>query len=409
EPVIFAVTAILKGTRPVRFALAGDTVMVPLGEEAPLPAVGTEVRLFSSRFLDRPEPKEAGFPAFKIPVSLEVTTGQGAISCKVSSRLGVFTFSAPVTLLDSTGKKSFKEILNQVLGESAGSLAGVKEFLSVNDAGRPDDAIFVPPSELKKLRNGLHAALESWLLEAVEQKGRAELDAPGALSPPAPLQAPTDTAAFSDRSLLSPNPTPFATLDDVRKGSPALSSRAGFVVVPLPPVMMEEKEWGRSLRQLCADNPQERFALGLNNVGHVKLAEGLAGYPNCFFFVDYFLYVANRAALSYVSKRLDRLLFVYSWIEGGDNVWGPGGAPPAVVRIAKDYRPALFYSLGCYQRHALAGGKCQDGCPQDFAYGLKQGKNSFDVIVKDCVTYLIQKPKEKNHAGSLGPKNQSDR
>jgi putative protease len=412
EPSIFAVKAIQRGGRLVRYAEAGEEVFVMVAREAPLPSAGTEVRLFSSRFLDRPQPKETSVPLFKVPFCLTATLAHGeeagTMTCSASGHLGTFTISAPLTLLDSTGGKSFEAVVRKLFEGSAGSLAGLVELSFVNDTGRKDTEIFVPPSELKKVKNDVMAALDVWLLSAIERKAQTATSSEAAV--PAAQPRPARLAALSDRNLLSPPSvprTPFASLEDVRRGPQAFSSLAGFVFVPLPPVMLEEGQWAESLQRLCAEHPAVRFALGLNNAGHVQMAEQLAGIDNCFFFIDYFLYVANRGALSFLAARLDRLLFLYSWIEGDAETFTTLEAAAAerqgaaVLKVAEDHRPALFFSLGCFERHALGGGRCREGCPKDFAYELRQGKNLFDVVVKDCVTYLFQTSKESNHAGKL--------
>ena len=79
EPVIFSVSRIVKAGREVRFARAGEKVgvEVPLDAGASMPLPGVEVRHFSSRFLDLPQPKETGFPPWKIPLEIQVHIAAG--------------------------------------------------------------------------------------------------------------------------------------------------------------------------------------------------------------------------------------------------------------------------------------------------------------------------------------------
>jgi len=164
--------------------------------------------------------------------------------------------------------------------------------------------------------------------------------------------------------------------------------------------MMNDDAWLEALQTLVDGRPHIRFALGLNNVGHLELARKLVEKANCFFFVDFYLYVANLCALDFLAARISRLLFAYSWIEGDAAVEQPAGERglPAVIDIAADFRPPLFYSLGCFERHAVGRGQCRDDCPQGFVHELRQGRNQFSVIVKDCVTYLFQ-PKRRDRNG----------
>ncbi len=64
----------------------------------------------------------------------------------------------------------------------------------------------------------------------------------------------------------------------------------------------------------------------------------------------------------------------------------------SVVRLSADFRPPLFYSLACFARHVLNNGACMDDCPKDFTRDLRQGKNHFQLVVRDCVTYLFSLP-----------------
>ncbi len=408
DPVIFSVRQIRKGEKQARFAEKGDAVFIPVEAAAPLPPAGSEVRLFSSRFLDRPVAKESTIPPYRIPVKLEATlreeSGAAFLDCRADMAGGRFAFRRELKLIESTGGKSFEDVLSKLLGESGSSLFTLGELSFSNMTGRADREIFVPPSELKKARKEIFAALEQWHLSEVERTSQAAL----AAAPPAPapaaalhtLPAALDVSVLGNRDLLSPparQPTPFATLGDIRTGPASLSSLGGLVFVPLPPVMPDDDAWIEALRGLFDANPKVRFAIGLSNVGHLDLARTLADQERCSFFVDFYLYVANRSALSFLAARIPRLLFLYSWIEAGETILFDGAATvPPVVRIAESYRPPLFYSLGCYERHAVGGGLCRDGCPKDFTGELRQGRNTFTVAVNDCVTYLFQ-------ASSSGP------
>jgi hypothetical protein len=107
---------------------------------------------------------------------------------------------------------------------------------------------------------------------------------------------------------------------------------------------------------------------------------------------------------------MPRLAFAYSWIEDTEaghasfaaTLEGRAAEPSLpVIRIAPGFRPPLFYSLGCFAKHVLNGGSCPDvpprmrsqkGCPRDFTREISQGRNRFQVIVRDCVTYLFAVP-----------------
>lgn len=411
DPVVFPVRRITVGGKQTKFAEPGDAVFIFVGDDTPLPPAGAEIRLFSSRFLDRPAAKESGVPLFRVPINLQVAlreeAGTGALTFRTEGTVSPFAFRKDLQLMGSTGGKSFEAVLRKLFGETGKSSCTIAGLSYKNETLRADTEIFVTPSELKKTRNELFAALDGWLLSDVERRAKASLVPPApVLSAAAPLFPLLEISRLSRRELLSPpvgQPVPFATIAALREGPAALSSCGGFAFVPLPPVMLDDEEWLGALQGLSDAHPGTRFAIGLNNVGHIDLARRLEGRENCFFFIDYCLYVANLDAFSFLAGRTAKLLFAYSWIEGGEETFsvvsaGAGNGPP-VIAVAKDYRPPLFYSLGCYERHAHGGGRCREDCPKDFTEELRQGRNRFKVVVSQCITYLFQTQKEQHNGG----------
>lgn len=390
DPFIFPVRRITRRGRSVRFAEAEDFVYVPVADGASMPPAGVEVRLFSSRFLDRPEVRESSVPAFRIPIRLRVSlsesAGAGTISCGVSAPFGELSFSREATVVTSTGGTPFAAVLRKHLAESGNSAFTIADLVFENETRRDGAGIFVPPSELKKLRNDLFTALEERFLRTLSDRARGAVHT--ALIAPTPAAPPAPGASLSRRDELSPpagRPVPFASLPLAREGPVALSALAGFVFVPLPPVMLDDEAWVATLEGLSESFPRQHFAIGLNNVGHLELAGRLGGLENLFFFIDFYLYVANRQTVSFLRSRVTKLLFIYAWIEGGIP------ADDQVIGIAEDFAPPLFYSLGCYERHAAGRGQCREECPKDFTYVLRQGRNRFTGIVRDCTTYLFRK------------------
>jgi U32 family peptidase len=395
-PVLFSVSGIARAGREVRFAKAGDVVSVAVPAEgaAALTSAEVEVRHLSSRFLDLPQPKEAGFPLYKIPVDLEVSLSTDALSVRAP---GFPAFTEPVALDNAKRRQPFVDILSPLLRESGESLCTLGTLAFANRTGLADDGIFVPPSELKRIKNKLYSFLDSAFQASVSAREdlRPSPVEPEAHSPP---RYPADLAlsvaelaALSNRQDLSPNgaPVPFARCDQTGIQLEDLALRAGFRFLPLPPVMMEEEAWQKGLVRLVSENPEAQFAIGLNNLSHLSLASALADRPNAWFFADFFLYAANTRSLSFLRARVPRLLFAYFWIEGEE---GFASTAAPCVRIAPGFHPPLFYSLGCFERHVMNEGRCDGDCPRDFSHPLRQGKNRFRLVVRDCVTYLFVDP-----------------
>jgi hypothetical protein len=59
------------------------------------------------------------------------------------------------------------------------------------------------------------------------------------------------------------------------------------------------------------------------------------------------------------------------------------------VPVDPGFTPPLFYGLGCIAKHVVNDGACLDGCPRNFQAGLRQGKNRFRLVIRDCVSYLL--------------------
>jgi U32 family peptidase len=386
ETVVFSVRRIIRAGREVAFARAGEAVgiEVPADAGAPVPKPGTEIRHMSSRFLDLPQPKEAGFPLYRIPVAMKATLDSKSVLTVAAG--GFPLFCVPLSVEKAEQRKSFAGILAAMFRQSGDSALTMGELEFVNRTGLADDELFVPPSLLKKAKNDFYRFLQS-AFEAQVRADPADIDWPK--MPESPLGR-ADLEVLAHRGRLSPagGAVPFVSPDpdDVRLED--LFSHAGFSWLPLPPVVMDDRPWVSALERLSAADPLRRLAVGLNNVGHLGLAAALAARGNIWFFADFFLYVANRGALSFLLRRVPRLLFAYRWIEEDPAEEGEG----PLVRIAGDFRAPLFTGLGCFARHSLHGGSCPGDCPKDYQRTLHQGRTDFQVIVRDCVTYLFKAP-----------------
>jgi U32 family peptidase len=385
EPVVFAVRRLSREGREVAFARAGDLVGIEVPPEAAaaMPPAGAEIRHMSSRFLDMPQPKEAGFPLYRIPVDMEVTLDkEPALTVRAQ---GFPSFSAPLPFQTAEHRMSFAEILAIMFRQSGESALTLGTLSFVNQTGLADDGLFVPPSVLKKVKNHFYRFLQS-AFQSRLLADSADVEWP---RPADSLLSRGDLEVLAHRGRLSPagGVVPFVSPDPGDVEVTDLFVHAGFTWLPLPPVIMEDNGWIPALRRLAEAHPTRRLAVGLNNLGHLGFAAALADQANIWFFADFFLYVANPGVLAFLRRRVPRLLFSYWWIEGG-----PQEGDGAVVRIAEDFRAPLFTGLGCFARHSLHGGSCPGDCPKDFERMLHQGRNRLQVVVRDCVTYMFKAP-----------------
>jgi putative protease len=401
DQIAFPVLRILKEGREVRFARPGETVSVEVPRDAApaMPGRGQEMRQLSSRFLDLPQPREASFPMYKIPLDLRVTFGTGGLLTFETP--GFPIFSRQTNVAPAAARKPFRSILAALLKESGESAfrPGVLSF--TNNSGFPDDGIFVRPSELKKVKNDLYVFLDSAFPpreisvrgpEAVPERGRAG----------SPL-GPTELEMLAHRGLISPpgtSPVPFVGGDPASLELSQLADLAGFRWLPLPPVLLDEAPWINAVRTLADRHTGTRIAVGLNNISHLAFASALSEKNNAWFFADFYLYAANDRTLSLLRSRVPRFLFAYEWLEDDRAGAPPGSATPLVstIRLSADFAPPLFYSLACFTRHSVNQGRCVDGCPKDFSGELSQGRSRFRMLVRDCVTYLFSAPGRQSGA-----------
>ena len=386
ETVVFSVRRISRAGREVAFARAGEAVgvEVPADSGAPLPMPGAEIRHMSSRFLDLPQPKEAGFPLYRIPVAMKVTLDA---SSRLTVRAGGFPpFSASLSAEKAAHRKPFAGILSDMFRQSGESPLTLGELVFVNETGLADDELFVPPSLLKKVKNDFYLFLQAAFQSRVHSDP-ADIGWPK--MPESPVsRVDLEVAAHRERLSPSGGVVPFVSADPGDLRVEDLFSHAGFSWLPLPPIIVDDGSWVSALERLSDADPERWLAVGLNNLGHLGFAAALAERKNIWFFGDFFLYVANPGALAFLLRRVPRLLFAYQWIEEDP---GEAAAGP-LLRIAEGFRAPLFTGLGCFARHSLHGGSCPGDCPKDYERILRQGRTAFQVIVRDCVTYLFKAP-----------------
>ena len=350
-----------------------------------MPGKGQEIRQLSSRFLDLPQPRESSFPLYKIPLDLDVSlTADGRFAVRGT---GFPEFSRGVTLVPATAKRPFLPVLASLLAESGKSFFRPGALSFANETGLDDDGIFVRPSELKKIKNELYASLDG-AIEARTYSARMGDDECDSALSAAQLEL------VSHRELLSPPgmlPVPFVGGDPTRLELSMLADHAGFRWLPLPPVLLDDASWIDAARRIARRHAGSRIAIGLNNLSHLAFASALAEDGNVWFFGDFYLYAANNRTLRFLRARVPRFLFAYEWLEDdrAATTRSTGTRPSPTVRMSADFRPPLFYSLACFTRHSTNKGRCEEGCPKEFGGELRQGRNRFRMLVRDCVTYLF--------------------
>ena len=226
---------ITRNGREVRFARKGDTVSIQVPRQ---PGPGDEVRHLSSRFLDRAEPKEAGFPAYRIAVDLEArltaSGGNGTLTLRAAGPVrGAPDFQRDLTVDEAKSRKHFADVLQALLAESGEGLFRPGRVQFTNATGLADDAIFVPPSELKRAKNDFYRGLEEdFGRERAARVREVEADTAG-IEAGSARPGLADLECFAHRERLSPRdnaPVPFVSRGQRGIESAGLATVDGFTV-----------------------------------------------------------------------------------------------------------------------------------------------------------------------------------
>lgn len=295
----------------------------------------------------------------------------------------------------------------------------VVELSAVFSACCPDfpaiDAVdlFVPPSELKKLKNRMYdRAMDSIReLEAAFSLGSLACDpfpSPAILGQNSLRRGevpPRASIVFRDARV--PGGMPFATPGLVKSRAP-LPEVLGFRWLPLAPLVADTEAYMASIATLTESMLAEGvpIMIGIDAIHHVALARKLVTSAALEdrshllgFYGDIHLYMANPLTLAYYSRVIPRLLFAYRWIEG-EKSSGPQESPgsaanpdhPPLVDVGPGFNPPLFLSKACLLRHHIGGGSCPVPCGKKMNSTVKDRERRYVTLVEDCISMMFAIP-----------------
>ncbi|NLA92965.1 MAG: U32 family peptidase [Spirochaetales bacterium] len=343
-------TPLLQGERGERVKIT-----LPFKEEA---AVGELLYQTSKHDTQRPLISEAALKAYRHPVDLTLNLREGELEVK----RGNYTLTYPISIQKAERPQSLEDNLVKLF------LAGGERFvggnISFNNTTPLKEAeIFLPLSQLKDIRRSFYGHLDA---EAEKEIG-AHFVLPE-----------VEGRALPSRELISPpydSGIPWIdTVDALSmvKGGRALEEVVakvdGHFYLPLAPVMFDEELYLKALEELLGllgDNVR----IGLNNVAHLNWARENSDYT---YFGDIYLYGANRASVELYHSLVSNLQGVYPWVE------------------RTSLPLPLFISRSCFRYDSL-NQSCK-GCSKRHEYSLEQSGKHYRVVVRNCVTLLLEEP-----------------
>ncbi|MCX7025771.1 MAG: U32 family peptidase [Spirochaetes bacterium] len=415
---------------------AGEGSTVSMEFEGTLHA-GSEVRKISSRDQDRRETNPLSFPipALDVPCALSGIGTEGA-TARLEFRLPdgrKVPKVVPVALTGGVGRASVTGSFlkaAQVFGERGErrfvlrlSSPELADAATVAGERIPLADAFVPPSILKRAKNGLYdsaeAALRRLMDEYASESAAAAptgVDIPGFGAEESIQDLPSRSALIYDAGIGLP--FPFATRAALGGPITAHPRVGSNIFVPLAPVTTDTDAYLSAARGLAerfldchpSGRPADRLLFGVNGFHHAAFVAGFSKvHGSIGSFVDLFGYCANARAVAAWANASGGSAFAYFYVEA-DEVLGKGGSGRAladlkekitswgfdawgIIPVDGNFLPPLFVSRGCFRKHsdsACPSCGATGATPGPFRYELGDRNRRYVVAVVDCVTYLFE-------------------
>lgn len=330
-----------------------------------------EITKISSHDLNLPEKNPLSLtPDYSpIPCRAKLTDSLLTISCERKD-LGFFTrFEFPVLPQRAQKESSFCDRLTSLLKNSnpehlfSLELERFEELTSYGERW-----IFLPPRQLKQIRNEIYDRLSAQLWSHLEHR-RESILASGLTdqSSHGLFESRSALLATREYSLVSPPTVIFDPETDLKQLEAPLSSSD-----PVPLVRIDSVDhllWYRRSRERV---------------------------PHILCYCDVGIYCANRFASRLLFEQVPGCIGTCSWIEQkeSESLECSHWFLPVILSDRVDDVP-LFVSRSCF-RHDSLQKPCSSCGGREHTYLLRQNERSFRVELKDCMTrvYLEEGPKD---------------
>ncbi|WP_028972719.1 peptidase U32 family protein [Spirochaeta cellobiosiphila] len=306
------------------------------------------------------EYKDHSYKVYKTEIEADITLEQeDLLTIKTDS----FAWQTPISREDARGTQGLADVIAEQFSKSGTSFYTLKP----STIDPQFNKLFIPPKDLKRIKNSFYEYIESYYLKEGE-KLRASLT--NRALPPQELY--TTRARMVDPQTELPF---YVDLNNVTEDS--MYQEDGRYYLPLAPVIWNSSLYFNHLENFIS-TLKAPIVLGLSNPAHLHWAVHNKERNNIFFFIDYGLYAANSESLSFFEDLLgDKLLFILPYIELNPS----------------PFNPPLFISRVCQIKENHQGA-CPQSCPRKGKKGYTQQGKQFTLVIQDCINYLFS---EKNN------------
>ncbi len=275
-----------------------------------------------------------------------------------------------INIEKARNKISYNEKILNIFKQSNNSKFEVNEIDIINNSDIETDSIFLPLSEIKKLRRAFYTKIDNLVEEFILKD----------------LSVNNDIKKFNSielpkRTLLYTNKLPF--FQEIPTSIDSLIKLRDDYYLPLPPVFFNENEQIQRLKILIDKIKDcdlvDNFYIGLNNIAHLNWIND----NEIKVFADIYFYLANRfSAQSFIERDLNIVggYLFFETIVGDIKDW-----PFVPTRIDSDFIPPLFISRTNFSFDSLNDKK------KDYEYDINQRDNEYSVISNKELTYLLKK------------------
>ncbi|MGD1823220.1 MAG: DUF3656 domain-containing U32 family peptidase [Pleomorphochaeta sp.] len=268
-------------------------------------------------------------------------------------------------------KSEYKTKIENIFKQSQKSNFEVDEIEIINNSTFDTESIFLPLSEIKKLRRAFYEEIDLLCEDYINKE--IEIDKI--------IHPLNNTIDLPNKSLLTKYELPF--FQEVPTLVEDLIIIDDKYYLPLPPVFFNEYEQINNLSVLY-NNIKERhlensFFIGLNNIAHINWIKD----KDIKVYADIYFYLANRFSAQTLLDLELNLVGGYLFLEtvvGDISKW-----PFIPTRIEKDFIPPLFISRTNFNFDSL--GETKKNC----RYNITQRDQEYTVISNNELTYLIKR------------------